>query len=833
MSLYISTTKRRRFSATRLQWRYEALVLLLLLLATAAASAHNQQQQQPQPRARILRDNNNNNTPKEKDVSAIPRQLCSTQALLDADISKNKFISRAEYVNLLLDLAPDECPIIDSWLNDAPLQSTFDELSCLCHEYGGVDGENNCCLQAVGVPMLASFAVPGSYYADEYAAEACHIIDLVLHQECPMSFSPTDTPTVPPTRGPTLEPTTTEPSTSPSTIPTVTESEEETQAGETVNVIIEGGDVTVEEPPEKMEHYEGGVTDDDYHGLAHGEAVLVTVLEEQEEEEEPGPPLPQSQSNDEEVVQQEEEVQEEEEEEPVVVVTTTESEKPEVTLKPSQPATTLPPDTNIPLVQDGSWNDGGLVLQQAPQNPAVHNQRQAPVGIVLAALLAVSFAMTLGLFALWGKRRREYKKQQQMEPTVISDGGDHATTPIRSNASRSRTAWSSDGDDSSTEDDDDDSDIERPRLASRAGGPVVVRAEFQDDLSIWGRRKRRKQERKQRREERKSLSHQAQSYGSSMSNVLNTLEYEGNANDGLMLSKHNPASECSPHSSLAGKCSTIHNPSTPKADIDIFDDTSETSSCFDGSPEATQPLPLETSIENWLEQVQNLSPSPANQSVHSQMLDDQSTASRMSAASRMSRKSQHSTASSKSNQQATSHERQSKQGAVLRPTSSRSFSPARSCHSTRSVPYSPLPKGPTILVPTSPPASQCFNIMASSASFSPSSSPKRTSRSVPASPSSARSLLETSLLSSPRISPSTSTPSSPQRRKTILTNTTAHLDLPVENTHRPNRLSPDSQEFYDSVLRLEPSDEDDEDLNHGSPFAFETARRRDMVRYLV
>ena len=61
-----------------------------------------------------------------------------------------------------------------------------------------------------------------------------------------------------------------------------------------------------------------------------------------------------------------------------------------------------------------------------------------------------------------------------------------------------------------------------------------------------------------------------------------------------------------------------------------------------------------------------------------------------------------------------------------------------------------------------------------------------------------------------------------------------HLALPVEHTHRPQRLKTpprlnhNSKEFYDSVLRMEPSEEDDEP---GNAFAFETALSAE--RYLV
>jgi hypothetical protein len=212
--------------------------------------------------------------PKEKNVITNP--TCTSQALLDADISGNQFISRAEYVNLLLDLAPPNCPIIDMWLNDEPLQDTFAELSCLCHEFGGIDGENDCCLQAMGVPMLAAFAVPDSYYPEAYAEQVCALIDQVLVQECPSTVAPsTNSDSNPKTSAPSSSPTlsvglsittfdTVKPSSMPSLSPTPVVSIEQTEAGDLVEVVIEDGHVTttvIDEDTPTPNPQEGETTD--------------------------------------------------------------------------------------------------------------------------------------------------------------------------------------------------------------------------------------------------------------------------------------------------------------------------------------------------------------------------------------------------------------------------------------------------------------------------------------------------------------------------------------------------------------------------------------------
>ncbi|CAB9505783.1 expressed unknown protein [Seminavis robusta] len=848
--------------------RQTARLLLLLGVLVTVQSSHGA------PTNRHLA----NMSPKEKDVMANP--ICSVEALTAADISGNDFISRAEYVNLLLDLAPADCHIIDMWLNDQPLKQTFEKLSCLCHEFGGIDGENNCCLQAVNVPMLAAFATPNSYYPEEYAATACAMIDQVLVQQCPSTLRPTLSPTSSPTKSPKTTTTTNpptpavnnglglsvttfetiSPSALPTTAPTPDDTLEMTEAGELVEVVIEGGEVTTTT----------NVGEDDQETTNLGE--------EEDEEETPVEPPP------------------EEEETLIDEAGSNDNDSSEELLpEPSSPAPKEDSVEELPTEDvgpsSGLTETGSMPAQQ--EDIARQTAKETPVGIILAVLLVITFMITLGLFAMWGTKRgymeNPWKKPTEMTVNTASSGDD-METPRRSNTRRSQS-FSSDEEDalSDDDDDDDDDDVEVGKRRSKKGqsnNNGIVRAEFQDDLSVWGRRKRRRQERKQRREERQrqSLEQNPPQHQNTITTILSTLEFDlsGGSLAGIANGPLRPSSTKSMGSMRSGAGSVM----TPKENmVDIFDDKSDTSS-FDGSPHHLDgPMPVETSIEDWLDHLQCKSRINADGSI---VHDDRSVMSHLSVTSKRSTTSSRRSTSMSPDKKLSRqpgdpvlqewHSQRQQLNAAnsiqrlgynkfsapaskssgLAPynaDSSRSQSPQRSGH--RSIgsasSYSPnqSPK-PTYLL--------------SSVSFSPSSSPKRnygadTCRSEPASPVNNNVLVlqetliiepgsradqqhaaetkdsDSPLYSVKRVSVTKQVPSSGEWNP-------LQLDLPVEHTHHPTdrnpaaaapRLSPDSREFYETVLRMEPSEEDDEE-SRGNAFAFEAARPRNTPapeRYLV
>ena len=826
--------KRQSSQFHRLLKRFSSLLLLLVVLC-APASAQT---------------NNNNNTPQEKDVALVTTTpVCSRQILLDADISGNHFISRAEYVNLLLDVAPPDCPIIDAWLNDEPLQRVFEELSCLCHEFGGVDGEANCCLQAVGVPMLAAFATPDNpvtNYPEEYAALACAKIDTVVAEQC---GSPTTTSsgsagvTDPPTLAPTLAP-----SSAPTVTPTVAASEEETHVGGILDITFVDGDIEVEE---ELVEYD----DDDSAGTNNDDKETDQDIQDDMEAD---------------IHETQDDLQQQQDDESTTTTSNgTESQDDipqEPMVGPTPEATDPPQDVPTTALED--------------QPIVVDTSSRTPVGVILAALLVTVFCLTLAGVAIWAKRQQLFpnpwksKQQSEVDSNLSftkdeneeddsddndSDAciGEDLPTPIRSNT-RSHSFSSDDGDST-----DEDSDLERPASgrraihmatagmsSSRTMKDGVVRAEFQDDLSVWGRRKRRKSERQQRREERRraSLEEVAPERKSNMGSILSTLELDLHGGMERPSSSHSLASASTTVEGGALSPAALNTTDGDHLALDIFDDASDSSS-YAGSPQnAHDALPLETSIEDWL----------ASNAMGAGVVaggDDRSVSSKLSVAS-----SKVSTGSF------------SKRGGV-------SMTP----------PKQPLvqrqPKDPVLQdwnaqrqhqQPGSPqklgfgsfpvaPLSPSRNMQQRPSNFSsPTASPKpyASSHSVPASPADRVMVLQETLSLHSRSHSESSFPcmtngetkhadTPPYEMKSFsLTRKNAgegqevtrpqSLDLPTEEslhsgTTRPApRLSPESQEFYETILQMEPSEEDDS--SRGNAFAFEAARPREAAapeRYLV
>jgi hypothetical protein len=790
--------------------------VLMLLLLMSLVQAHQTKKQGEVHQAHHPHRRTANILPKEKNVITTP--ICTSQALVDADISGNKFISRAEYVNLLLDLAPSDCSIIDKWLNEEPLQGTFAELSCLCHEFGGIDGENDCCLQAVGVPMLAAFAVPDSYYPEAYAKQACDMIDQVIAEECPSTATPQESTTStksPTTSAPAPSPTltmglsvttfdTVVPSTMPSLSTTPGESFEQTDAGDPIEVVIEDGLVTTT----------GGDASKETSKPEQGETLLGDTEEEGLQILDDG---------------------------------TVEEDRPE---------------------EEAFIDDDDRDTSNDENGPGSMptTSKETRVGIILAAMLVIFSVSTLVLLALWGRRHGLLQNpwKRSKEPTIstsTSDDHDDIETPRRSNARRSHSFSSSEGDSSMDEEHD-------PNFAQSASRKVrnseVIRAEFQDDLSVWGRRKRRRQERKRRREERERalLEHNPPQHQSSITTILSTLDFDlgSGAPGGISGSLSRPTSTRSMASHRSGKQEDM---------VDIFDDQSETSS-YDGLPQQHM-----GDIEEWLDQnVQGKSRINGDGSI---VVDDRSVTSHQSLASKRSDAS--ATPKGKSPSPKKQLRRQPNDPPLLDWHAKRQQ--LNTASAIRKIDYSKLTApydltnsrsySPQRLVQQSIAASTSFSpsqspkpaYLLTSLAFSPAASPERhhvasTSHSVPGSPADkAVRLLETGIGRHVRTisesclqlgcetkdsdSPLYSLKSVAVRNNNEIKNwKSLHLEMPViqSNERRPPpppRLSPDSQEFYDTVLKMEQSDEEDDD-RRGNAFAFEAVRPRNAPapeRYLV
>lgn len=798
---------------------------------------------------------------------------CTPQLLTKADISGNQFVSRAEYVNLLLDLAPPGCPIIQAWLNEEPLARVFNELSCLCHEFGGMDGEQNCCLQAVGLPMLASFATPfntETNYPENYASLVCTKIDRVISEQCGpiISEAPTESPT-------TEAPSPAQPDDVATTLePTVSVTEEGTHAGGTEEIVIQDGQVV-------LDIY---IQDDD----------SLNVFEEDNDKEQ----QPENEENtdddggdvmEEDIEETQNDIQQQHDHEKEASVATT---------SPSYTAGTasqddLPPPT--PTVeeepqqpQDATANNSTTA---AATNAVVDTSSETPVGVVLAALFVIAFIFTLAGWVVWTKRRQlfdnqpwnksgagltsnsnlSYTKDENEEDDSGDDDlmmncEDDLPTPIRSNVSGSkpkgkpssnRSFSSDDGDSSGTDTDDDNdataTDIERAGFAMHTcptaacagmgGKKGVVRVEFQDDLSVWGRKKRRKSERQQRREERRraSLEDVAPERKNNLNTILSNLELDlcgpdpaaaGNASVtaggievlGRPSSFHSLASESTKGGTPPGTpvgASNTNNAGDHLA-LDIFDDASDSSS-YAGSPQHDQNvLPLETSVEDWL--ANNAVPLGAG-AVTS---DDRSVSSKLSVASSKAstgsfvKQPQHSKIRRQPQDpllQDWNAQRQKQRMGTPTKIGFGSFQVASSSAS----PIRPYASSSTNSGPGSPVVVLQETLSLRSRSNSESLFQKTADNG------------ETKHADTPPYEPKNLSLSLDGRKGDSKESRRPHkLDLPASqnlgadaSTRIAPKLSPESQEFYDSVLKMEPPEEDEN--SRGNTFAFEAARPQETV----
>ena len=905
-------TSRRQSQSTQLQLRNLVCVLVLALLCQVPSIS-------AQDNTDEGKDNNNGNDINNKqDVFLFPQEkeatttttnngaavtatsvssssstttsttnktpVCSPQLLTKADISGNQFVSRAEYVNLLLDLAPPGCPIIQAWLNDEPLALLFNELSCLCHEFGGMDGEQNCCLQAVGLPMLAAFATPfntETNYPDDYASLVCAKIDHVIAEQCGPAV--TDAPTLAPTTqapSPALEDAAT-------LEPTVAVTEEGTRAGGTEDIVIQDGQVV-------LDIY---IQDDDSFSIFDDEVEEQPddIMEEDIEETQ----------ND---IQQQEQQHDYEKE--ASVNTPSPSNTADTTSQDNMP----PPPSAVDegefnqQPQDSSSSTANSTNTAPASNAVVDTSSETPMGVVLAALFVIAFVFTLAGWIVWTKRRQlfenqpwnksgtgltgsnsnlSYTKDENEEDESGDDEllvmksedvvGADLPTPIRSNVSGSKlksrgkpssnhSFSSDDGDSSGTDTDGDDDpatdDIERAGVAMhtcRTGSGMmgrkkgVVRVEFQDDLSVWGRKKRRKSERQQRREERlrASLENVAPERKNNLNTILSNLELDlcgpdpaatGNASVtvggievlGRPSSFHSLASESTKGGTPPGTPLGASN-SKSTGDhlaLDIFDDASDSSS-YAGSPQQDHNvLPLETSIEDWLA---NNAMSVGAGVVAS---DDRSVSSKLSVASSKAstgsfvKQPQHTKTVQRQPQdpllqdwntqrQKQKSERPTKIGFGSFQVASSSASPIR--------PYASSMTGP-VKVPASPAMVLQETLSLRSRSNSESSFQQRNDNG------------ETKYADTPPYDPKNLSLSKDERKGDRKDSRRPHkLDLPTNQnlgadaSARPApKLSPESQAFYDSVLKMEPPEEDEN--SQGNAFAFEAARPKETAspeRYLL
>jgi len=541
---------------------------------TSQANHYDYNQQQQRRRQQTTITIIDANAPQEKEAVTTAPILCTSDILTDADIGGNQFISRAEYVNLLLDLAPHDCPVIESWLSEILLQSVFDELSCLCHEFGGIDGQDNCCLQAVGTPMLAAFAAPThQVFPEAYTTTVCEKINAAIALTCPTSVTTTTTTTTVIAQDndnddATTETTTTTQEPSPETegpittaAPTEVATEENTQAGGMFEILVHDGQIIVEEEDEQQQDDPMQPDSDD-----------VPIHED---------------------------------------------------IK----------DSTTPVAQ-GPATESVTANSDKAQEELNDTSTSAPAGIIVAIVFLILIAVALVGIAFWAKYNgllgkapgwAKFSEEDSVLSNTKDDGnengsddidgsnnnsdaciGEDLPTPIRSNSRRN--SFSSDDGDSSTDEELGDEEMGNRRyvqLTNNISTGVrkdVVRVEFQDNLSVWGRKKRRKTERKQRREERRRASLEAIPHErkNNMSEILSTLEMDLSKTPVAKLERleSSVSSSSDPASSDSGQSPS---PVKPSSNVDIFDDSSDTSS-YAGSPQSARNLTesMETSIEDWL-----------------------------------------------------------------------------------------------------------------------------------------------------------------------------------------------------------------------------------------